>query len=84
MNFLSTLSKAQLGVFAFGQSPPEVLYFIIKDSGLVQTVLQPLRTSSGCCNLLLISSGVEHKVLALCVRVLITLYFEAKLWLLSH
>ena len=29
-------------------------------------------------------SGVEHKVLALCVRVLITLYLEAKLWLLSH
>ena len=46
--------------------------------------LQPLRTSSTCFNSLLMNSGVEHKVLALCVRVLITLYLEAKLWSLSH
>ena len=46
--------------------------------------LQHLRTSSKCSNSLLISSGVEHKVLVICVRVLITLYLDAKLWLLSH
>ena len=31
--------KSQLRVFAFGQSPPEVLYFIFRSSGLVQTAL---------------------------------------------
>ena len=46
--------------------------------------LQHLRTSSRCSNPLLINSGVEHKVLTQCLRVLMTLYFDAKLWLLSH
>ena len=46
--------------------------------------LQPLRTFSRCSNSLLMNSSVEHKVLALCVRVLIMLYLEAKLWLLSN
>ena len=39
---------------------------------------------SKCSTSLLMDSGVEHNVLALCERVLITLYLEAKLWLLSH
>ena len=46
--------------------------------------LLPIRTFSKCSNSWLMDSGVEHNVLALCVRVLFTLYWEAKLWLLSH
>ena len=46
--------------------------------------LQPINAFSKCSNSCLVESGVEHSVLALCVRVLITLYLEAKLWLLSH
>ena len=46
--------------------------------------LQPISTFSKCSNSCLMDSGVEHSVLALCVRLLITLYLEAKLWLLSH
>ena len=46
--------------------------------------LQPVSTFSKCSSSCLMDSGVEHSVLALCVRVLITLYLEAKLWLLSH
>ena len=46
--------------------------------------LHSLRTFSRCCNSLFNNFGVEHVVLALCVRVLITLYFDARLWLLSH
>ena len=34
--------------------------------------LQPIRTFSKCSNSWLMDSGVEHSVLALCVRVLIT------------
>ena len=45
--------------------------------------LHCLRTSR-CCSSLFNNSGVDHIVLALCVRVLITLYFDARLWLLSH
>ena len=41
-------------------------------------------TSSRCCNSFSISFGVEQMVCALCVRVFITLYLAAKLWLLSH
>ena len=40
--------------------------------------LQCLRTSSRCSNSLFTNSGLEHMVLALCVSLLITLYFDAK------
>ena len=43
-----------------------------------------LRTSSRCCSSLFNNSGVVCTVLALYIRVLITLYFDARLWLLSH
>ena len=46
--------------------------------------LQPINAFSKCSNSFLVESGLEHSVLALCVRVLITIYLEAKLWLLSH
>ena len=46
--------------------------------------LHYLRTSSRCCSSLFNNSCVEHMVLALCVRVLITLHFDARLCLLSH
>ena len=46
--------------------------------------LQCLRTSSRCFNSIFTNSGVENTTQTLCVRVLITLYFYARLWLLSH
>ena len=41
-------------------------------------------TCSRCCGSFLSNFGVEQMVCALCVKVLITLYLAAKLWLLSH
>ena len=46
--------------------------------------LHCIRTFSRCCKSLVSSCWVEHMVLALCVRVLITLYLDARLWWLSH
>ena len=46
--------------------------------------LHCLKTFSRCCTSLFNNSGVEHMVLALCIRVLITLYLDARLWSLSH
>ena len=42
------------------------------------------RTSSRCCNPLVSSCALVHTVLALRVRVLITLYLDARLLWLSH
>ena len=41
-------------------------------------------TCSRCCNSFSANSGVKQMVWALCVSVLMTLYFAAMLWLLSH
>ena len=46
--------------------------------------LHCLRTFSRCCNSLFSNSSVEHMVLAPYIRALITLYFDARLWLLFH
>ena len=43
-----------------------------------------VRTFLRCCNSLFKSSGLVHTVLALWVRVLITLYLAARSWWLSH
>ena len=43
-----------------------------------------IKTSWRCCSSLFSSWGLEHIALALCVRVLITLYLQARLWWLSH
>ena len=46
--------------------------------------LHLIRTSCRWCNSSVCSWGVEHTALALCVRVLTTLYLNAMLWWLSH
>ena len=46
--------------------------------------LHCVRTSSRCFNSSFSSWELEHTALALCVRVLITLYLQARLWWLSH
>ena len=46
--------------------------------------LQAPSTSSRCCSSCLVNSGEEQMLWALCVRVLMTLYLAAILWLLSH
>ena len=38
------------------------------------------RTSCRCCNSSLSSLELEHTALALCVRMLLTLYLQARLW----
>ena len=42
--------------------------------------LHCIMTLSQCCNSPVSNCGVEHMVLALCVRVLITMYFAVRLW----
>ena len=42
--------------------------------------LHCIRTLFRCCNSLVSNCDVEHMALALCVKVLITLYLASRLW----
>ena len=69
--------------FLFVFSCPSFCCFVILFNAHLE-YLQWERTSSICINSFFSSSELEHTDLALCVRVLITLNLQARLWWPSH